>query len=71
MYSISGRSELAQALEVIETTNLNFFLADMVAEFHAFKGLLFALSGNSDEANKAFSAATQTHDTLIKAWALW
>jgi transformation/transcription domain-associated protein len=29
------------------------------------------LAGHSEEANKAFSAATQTHDTLIKAWALW
>lgn len=27
--------------------------------------------GRSDEANKAFSAAVQLHDTLVKAWALW
>ena len=26
---------------------------------------------NEDEANKAFSAAVQMHDTLVKAWALW
>ena len=26
---------------------------------------------NDDEANKAFSAAVQMHDTLVKAWALW
>lgn len=25
----------------------------------------------SDEANKAFSAAVQMHDILVKAWALW
>ena len=25
----------------------------------------------SDEAHEAFSAATQMHDTLVKAWALW
>ncbi len=25
----------------------------------------------SDDANKAFSAAVQMHDTLVKAWALW
>lgn len=37
----------------------------------ALKGLLFAQSGNSEEANKAFSAAVQVHDVLIKAWALW
>ena len=27
--------------------------------------------GRSDDANKAFSAAVQMHDTLVKAWALW
>lgn len=67
----SGRVELAQALEVIESTNLSYFENPMIAEFMAMKGLLFAQSGNSDEANKAFSAAVQVHDTLIKAWALW
>ena len=25
----------------------------------------------SEDANKAFSAAVQMHDTLVKAWALW
>lgn len=25
----------------------------------------------SEEANKAFSAGVQLHDTLVKAWALW
>lgn len=25
----------------------------------------------SEEANKAFSAGVQMHDTLVKAWALW
>lgn len=71
MYATSGRSELSQALEVIESTNLNFFTREMAAEFLALKGLLLALSGSSDEANKAFSAATQMQDTLIKAWSLW
>lgn len=71
MAAISGRSELAEALEVIESTNLRYFSREMTAEFSALKGLLLAQSGNSEEANKAFSAATQMHDTLIKAWALW
>jgi transformation/transcription domain-associated protein len=31
----------------------------------------FLYIGRSDEANKAFSAAVQLHDTLVKAWALW
>jgi hypothetical protein len=29
------------------------------------------LCDRSDDANKAFSAAVQMHDTLVKAWALW
>ena len=43
----------------------------MTAEFYALKGMFLAQIGKSDEANKAFSAAVQMHDTLIKAWALW
>lgn len=69
--SVNGRGELAEALEVIESTNFKYFTKEMIAEFWALKGLLLAQSGNSEEANKAFSAATSTHDTLIKAWALW
>lgn len=71
MYSTSGRTELSRALEIIESTNLTYFPRDMIAEFLALKGQLFALNGNSEEANKAFSAATQMHDTMIKAWSLW
>ena len=43
----------------------------MTAEFYALKGMLLAQIGRSEEANKAFSAAVQMHDTLVKAWALW
>ena len=43
----------------------------MTAEFYALKGLFLSLMSRSDEANKAFAAATQMHDTMVKAWALW
>ena len=43
----------------------------MTAEFYALKGMLQAQIGKTEEANKAFSAAVQMHDTLVKAWALW
>ena len=43
----------------------------MTAEFYALKGMFLAQIGRSDDANKAFSAAVQMHDTLVKAWALW
>ncbi|XP_053690427.1 transcription-associated protein 1 [Sabethes cyaneus] len=71
MAAVNSRSELSEALEVIEPTNLDYFSKEMTAEFYALKGLLLAQTGRSEEANKAFSAATQLHDTLIKAWALW
>lgn len=29
------------------------------------------LCSRSEEANKAFSAAVQMHDVLVKAWAMW
>lgn len=66
-----GKNELQEGLEVIESTNLKYFSKEMTAEFYALKGMFLAQIGRSDEANKAFSAAAQMHDTLVKAWALW
>ncbi len=66
-----GKSELQEGLEVIESTNLKYFTKEMTAEFYALKGMLLAQIGRADDANKAFSAAVQMHDTLVKAWALW
>ncbi|KAL7293008.1 hypothetical protein TKK_0013455 [Trichogramma kaykai] len=71
MASTHGRNELQEGLDVIESTNLKYFSKEMTAEFFALKGLLLSQLGNSDEANKAFSAAVQLNDTLVKAWALW
>lgn len=71
MSSVSGKNELQEGLEVIESTNLKYFTKEMTAEFYALKGMLLAQIGRSEEANKAFSAAVQMHDTLVKAWALW
>ncbi|KAK1124236.1 hypothetical protein K0M31_006611 [Melipona bicolor] len=69
--SVSGKNELQDGLEVIESTNLRYFTKEMTAEFYALKGMLLSQIGRSDDANKAFSAAVQLHDTLVKAWALW
>ncbi|RWS15188.1 transformation/transcription domain-associated protein-like protein [Dinothrombium tinctorium] len=66
-----GKNELQEGLEVIESTNLKYFTKEMTAEFYALKGMFLAQIGRSEEANKAFSAAAQLHDTLVKAWALW
>lgn len=64
-------SSPTQGLEVIESTNLKYFTKEFTAEFYALKGMFLAQIGRSDDANKAFSAAVQMHDTLVKAWALW
>ncbi|XP_033222256.1 transformation/transcription domain-associated protein [Belonocnema kinseyi] len=71
MAAIAGKNELQEGLEVIESTNLNYFTKEMTAEFYSLKGMLLSQLGRSDEANKAFSAAVQLYDTLVKAWALW
>ena len=67
----AGKNELQEGLEVIESTNLKYLAREMTAEFYALKGMLLAQIGRSEDANKAFSAAVQMHDTLVKAWALW
>lgn len=67
----NGKTELQEGLDMIESTNFKYFTKDMTAEFYAFKGLLLAQLSRTDEANKAFSAAVQLHDTLVKAWGLW
>uniref|UniRef100_A0A9J7ZX50 Transformation/transcription domain-associated protein n=1 Tax=Cyprinus carpio carpio TaxID=630221 RepID=A0A9J7ZX50_CYPCA len=63
---VMGKNECMQGLEVIESTNLKYFTKEMTAEFYALKELIPGF-----EANKAFSAAVQMHDVLVKAWAMW
>ncbi|XP_049942725.1 transformation/transcription domain-associated protein [Schistocerca serialis cubense] len=69
--TVAGRPELKEALDLIESTNLKYFTREMTAELYSLKGMLLSQLGRSDEANKAFSAAVQLHDTLLKAWANW
>uniref|UniRef100_A0A803TE16 Transformation/transcription domain associated protein n=1 Tax=Anolis carolinensis TaxID=28377 RepID=A0A803TE16_ANOCA len=68
---VLGKNECMQGLEVIESTNLKYFTKEMTAEFYALKGMFLAQINKSEEANKAFSAAVQMHDVLVKAWAMW
>ncbi|XP_038130156.1 transformation/transcription domain-associated protein isoform X1 [Cyprinodon tularosa] len=69
--AVMGKNECMQGLEVIESTNLKYFTKEMTAEFYALKGMFLAQINKSEEANKAFSAAVQMHDVLVKAWAMW
>ncbi|XP_015785730.1 transformation/transcription domain-associated protein [Tetranychus urticae] len=69
--STGGKNELQEGLEIIESTNLNYFTREMKAEFYGLKGLFLSQLGRSEEANRAFSAGAQLHDGLNRAWALW
>jgi len=71
MATMGGQTELQDALDVLESTNMSYFTKEMISEFYALKGLLLSQLGRSEDANKAFSTAVQLHDTLVKAWALW
>ncbi|KAG5328830.1 TRRAP protein, partial [Acromyrmex heyeri] len=71
MATMGGQNELQEGLEVLDSTNMGYFTKEMIAEFYALKGMLQSQLGRSDDANKSFSAATQLHDTLVKAWSLW
>ncbi|KAL5497639.1 hypothetical protein EMCRGX_G014148 [Ephydatia muelleri] len=64
-------SEVAEGLDMVESTNLKYFGKEMVAEFMALKGAFLAQIGRLEDANKAFSSAVQLHDNLAKSWALW
>lgn len=71
MATMGTQAELQEGLEMLDSTNMNYFTKEMVAEFYALKGLLQSQLGRSDDANNSFSQAAQLHDTLVKAWALW
>lgn len=62
----TGKNELQEGLDVIESTNLKYFGKEMTAEFYALKGMFLSQLGRSTEANKAFSAAIQMYDGLNK-----
>lgn len=48
--------------------SLLLFISKAVGELIYFLTLHIC---RSEEANKAFSAAVQMHDVLVKAWAMW
>lgn len=45
MSGLMEESELKEAVEVIETTNLKYFTKEMIAEFMALKGSFLAQIG--------------------------
>ncbi|KAK6354722.1 hypothetical protein TWF696_003861 [Orbilia brochopaga] len=64
-------AELNNGLEVINNTNLNYFVGQQKAEFYTLKGMFQAKLGKKDEANEAFGTALFYDLKLPKAWAEW
>lgn len=64
--------DLQEGLDVIDSSNFAYFSKEVSADLYSLKGALLSAFGNRvDEANRAFSAALQLHDSHVKAWALW
>ena len=73
-------ADLSQGLDVINSTNLNYFNVAQKAEFFCLKGIFLqrlALIQEdqraflNERATEAFSNAVQVSDLSAKAWASW
>ncbi len=58
-------------LDVINSTNMDFFSAHQKAEFFQLKGDLLRQQRMDDEANNAYAAAVALYDNHAKAWLQW
>lgn len=63
--------ELQEAMDVINSTHLNYFYNEMTAEFIGLKGYILMKMGRLDESYKTLSASLQIADTLVKTWSMW
>lgn len=70
-HSTQDQNYLAEALEVIETTNIKYFKQETIAEIYVLKGVLLSQMSRVDEAYKAFAASVQLCDSLSSAWGMW
>uniref|UniRef100_W5MQE4 Transformation/transcription domain-associated protein n=1 Tax=Lepisosteus oculatus TaxID=7918 RepID=W5MQE4_LEPOC len=72
---VMGKNECMQFFrhrQLISSAVLEFFTESRSATVAALQGReLLLINLMSEEANKAFSAAVQMHDVLVKAWAMW
>lgn len=75
--SLGVMTRFAASVEVVGTRHFNCTNCHRASHFTAV-GVLFRgdhslnlCPPRSEEANKAFSAAVQMHDVLVKAWAMW
>lgn len=43
--SMNNKNELAEGLDVLNRTKMQYFVKEMTAEFYALKGIMYHLSG--------------------------
>ncbi len=58
-------------LDIINSTNLDYFGPQQKAEFFQLKGEFLSNMGLNEEAHAAFSTAVSLYDSLAKAWVSW
>ena len=66
-----NQNELNSGLDVINNTNLNYFVPQQKAEFFTLKGMFLAKLGQKEDANDAYGTALFYDIRLPKAWAEW
>jgi transformation/transcription domain-associated protein len=63
--------EIRAALNIISSTNLDYFNAEQKAEMFRLKGEALQHLGYGDESNTAFSACLSICDSYGKGWLSW
>lgn len=65
-------ADLATGLEIINSTNLGYFVAAQKAEFFTYKAQFLArIDGTHDDANRVFAQAVQIDLNLARGWSSW
>lgn len=65
------QSDLITGLEIINATNLGYFVANQKAEFFTFKAKFLARLDMLDEANRVFAQAVEIDLNSSKGWSAW
>lgn len=58
-------------LDLLNTTNIDWFNPQQKAEFFQLKGMFLARMGFFEESNAAFSTSIALHENLSKGWIAW
>ena len=65
------KGELISGLNLLNATNLDYFLSQDKAEIYRLRGEFMQKMGDSEDANQAFSNAISLFKHLPKGWISW